>query len=256
MVYDANDSWIKNREINGASKNYSEIIYKIYGRYLTGKSLLEVGPGEGWNLKTAKENGYDVYGIESSSKNCEYIKKMHGINCINKKFNDRDLGEMRFDNILISHVIEHIEDPREFINSLKRKLSSTGTIIILTPNLCSTWSYLYGSKWDPYYVQDHVSFFCRKHIELLLGTDMQLVYTSTYEAESQYLNMLFRFIDETFLNSRYLNDKDDIHNLKSNSSLQKCSLHLLPAINLFGFAFKALSKSNYGTDLLYVAKRK
>lgn len=251
-----NGEWLKAREYNDAAKKYAERIYNIYGRQLTGKTLLEIGPGDGWNIKIAKDRGYEVKCVETSKKNCDYIKIKHNIQCINNKIENSNLDDMQFDNILLSHIIEHIEEPMPFIDCVKRLLNPKGTIIIITPNLCSLWSILYGPKWGSFNVLDHASFFCHKHIKLLLGTDMKLIYSGSYEAEHQYLNMLEAAIFYSMRKKESHNNslKAGYTNLKIKPS-KKLKRFTRPLVNLFGQPFRLLSLTNYGTDLIFVARR-
>lgn len=95
-------------------------------------TLLDIGSGIGIMLETAKSLGYNATGVElSKSLSDESIKR--GYKVINKNVNEISTDE-KFDTISMMDIIEHLENPLEVMQSLKRLLSAKGEVVVYTPN--------------------------------------------------------------------------------------------------------------------------
>jgi SAM-dependent methyltransferase len=67
---------------------------------------------------------------------------------------------------VLTHVIEHVEDPIPFLKSAARVLSPDGEIILSTPNLNCLWAKILGPRWWIYAIEDHFSFFTAEHFSI------------------------------------------------------------------------------------------
>jgi 2-polyprenyl-3-methyl-5-hydroxy-6-metoxy-1,4-benzoquinol methylase len=99
--------------------------------------ILDFGYGAGYLLRTLRKRGFkNLSGCEIDTR-CLASKELDGIDLID--LNESVLTE-KYDVIIISHVIEHIEKNKviEFLKSLKKSLNKHGRLIISTPNAQST----------------------------------------------------------------------------------------------------------------------
>lgn len=125
-------------ELSKIEKLHSaEVKQKV--RYLrsleNGIKFLDVGCGLGMGLAYAQQFGCELYATEYDSESLEFVKsrfsvKTHQGSLLNAKFPDNF-----FDFIHISHVIEHVLDPRAHIKEMKRILKPGGFIAIGTPDI-------------------------------------------------------------------------------------------------------------------------
>ena len=100
--------------------------------------LLEIGAAPGILIRTAKEMGHDVIGIEPDIKNVLGIKKVTGYDvkievgyfpdCIDSLYKP-------FDYIVAMDVLEHVEDYSSFIRSVYSLLRDGGRFIFMSPIL-------------------------------------------------------------------------------------------------------------------------
>ena len=87
----------------------------------TFKSILEVGAASGYNLSLYKS--YEVLGIEPSRRNCINAEKKYQVNMFCGTFDEFCKAENEkkvFDLIFLSHVLEHIVNPYEFIKECEK----------------------------------------------------------------------------------------------------------------------------------------
>ena len=115
-------------------------IYKEKGK------LLDIGCGRGDMLKAFEKNKFSVFGIDLSKESVEmcYPINVQNINLEDENFN---YNEGNFDVIFSKSLIEHLNNPINFMNSCKKLLSENGCLVIMTPS----WIH---HGWGPFYL-DH-----------------------------------------------------------------------------------------------------
>ena len=110
---------------------WSAFIHRVYFHDLPhGAVLLEVGAGLGTNLLSIKERA-DVYAVEPSAAAREECAR-HGLRAF-AKLTDLPAG-LRFDCILIRHVLEHVQDPRAMLQEVQPLLKPSGQLIVALPS--------------------------------------------------------------------------------------------------------------------------
>lgn len=98
--------------------------------------LLDVGCGTGWFLEVAKDQGFKVSGLEIGKQLAEYTSKKLGAPIHTLALTDLPATEV-FDVITMFDVLEHVNDPRTVLKSLREHLNPGGIGVIFTPNLDS-----------------------------------------------------------------------------------------------------------------------
>ena len=108
--------------------------YNVISRHLISGSILELGPAEGVMTQLLAQEFSDISVVEASSKFCDIIKSQHPsvdvINCLFEEFHP----VKTYDNIILGHVIEHVEDPVELLIRVRQWLSPEGIIFGAVPN--------------------------------------------------------------------------------------------------------------------------
>ena len=98
------------------------------------KSILDVGSGSGFFLKRAKERGWIVNGVEPNKIAAKYSEKM-GVPVIPDFFHNINIkNREKYDAISLTQVLEHVNNPIEFLKKCHRLLKSGGIIVIEAPN--------------------------------------------------------------------------------------------------------------------------
>jgi len=133
------------------------------------KRILDVGFGGGSFLKIAQDLGWQSFGVDTdpvtvinASKN-GFAVELGGI----EKFANY---EEFFDCVTISHVIEHVHDPRETLRIAFAILKPGGTLWIETPNSKAIGHDIFGRDWRGLEPPRHLTIFSWSGIEKALHT--------------------------------------------------------------------------------------
>jgi 2-polyprenyl-3-methyl-5-hydroxy-6-metoxy-1,4-benzoquinol methylase len=116
--------------------------------------LLDVGCGDGRFLKHAKEQGFEVWGIDFDKKSVENVKRNLNIDTVfamslEEFYEYAKEKNLKFDVITFFEVLEHQDKPREFLEMVKGLLKEGGYIAGSAPNRESlfveiSWKYFHG----------------------------------------------------------------------------------------------------------------
>lgn len=100
-------------------------------------NLLDVGCGSGFFLKLAKSRGFNVFGIDFNGEAIHYAVEKLGLNnvAVGEIFDiPKFFPDIKFDAVVMFHVLEHLEDPNKVIAYLKTLLAMNGVIVVALPN--------------------------------------------------------------------------------------------------------------------------
>lgn len=138
---------------------------KLLQSYHQPGKLLDIGCGTGDFLVKAKEKGWTVSGIEPNPEARE--------RCVQKnilpKASLSEIQEDGFDVITLWHVLEHLPNLEEQVQSIIEKLKPDGTLIIAVPNFKSYDAHYYKEYWAAYDVPRHLWHFSKTSIKRLFG---------------------------------------------------------------------------------------
>lgn len=111
--------------------------YKYLEKFFIGNSCLELGIAEGTGVDNLLERFGDVTVVDGSKKAIDSIKEKYKntqLNAEHSYFEEMDLGNKKFDTILMAHILEHVDDPSVVIKKACEYLSPRGVMIIDVPN--------------------------------------------------------------------------------------------------------------------------
>jgi SAM-dependent methyltransferase len=115
-----------------------------------GNKLLEIGSGHGDLLVRAASRGWSVTGVEYSAHACKVAeRKLAGRSdsrVICGEITDAP-GEGLYDVCALSDVIEHVRNPRLFLERVHHLLKPGGVVLIATPSLDSWSARLLKNRW-------------------------------------------------------------------------------------------------------------
>ncbi|MGY0652271.1 class I SAM-dependent methyltransferase [Luteimonas sp. A537] len=124
------------REISRAWKNYYRAErweYSHVRNSLTGtEHLLEIGCGRGYFLRSLEGGVKSATGLEFNEDAIR--EKVTSADVLHTSIEDIATKGGRFDIVCAFHVLEHVTDPRFFIEQALACLNDHGTLIFSTPN--------------------------------------------------------------------------------------------------------------------------
>ena len=133
-----------------------------------GARVLDVGCGNGKFLRLARAIGWEVAGADPDPKAVE-ICRIAGLE-VREGGVEAFLHKPKyFDVVTLSHVIEHVYEPKLFLRQCLKLLKPGGQIFIDTPNLKSLGHRRYGRNWRGLEPPRHLVLFDWDSLESLMS---------------------------------------------------------------------------------------
>lgn len=146
--------------INFLDYIYIYIILRLRGLNSL-SNILDFGCGKGFFLYFLKLfKMKNIYGSETSISRARFASEINHINISSEYYSEGKIMDKTFDCITMIHVLEHIENPFEFLKPIiKDVLNINGSLFIEVPNIGSTASRLAGKTWAHFTPHFHVNHF-------------------------------------------------------------------------------------------------
>lgn len=158
--------------------------------FVAGGRLLDIGCGNGRFLRTMRDLGWEVQGVETNTQSAEFCRgtqlAVHNGDLASAKYPSGS-----FDVVTLRHVIEHIPAPQAFMAELARILKPGGCLVVETPNFSSLGWALFGPRWYATGIPYHVVLFSPDNLALLArrhGLVQERVHLET--SQKLFLNSL------------------------------------------------------------------
>ena len=95
--------------------------------------MIEVGSGLGYLLKSFKDEGWDVTGVDPWRATPSFTRDVHGFETIPATLEQAGLPDALADVVILLHVIEHVPDPHATLSEIHRVLKPGGHLVMETP---------------------------------------------------------------------------------------------------------------------------
>lgn len=144
IVYDQN--YDNEQSHSRVFQQHLEQVATIVTKYLGRTNLVEVGCGKGFFLELLLEEGVEVSGFDPTYE---------GVNPrVQRRFFEPGIIDAA-SGLILRHVLEHIENPVDFLFQLKAANQGKGLIYIEVP--CLDWICSHNAWFDIFY--EHVNYF-------------------------------------------------------------------------------------------------
>ncbi len=164
--------------------------YRLVLKYINKGKILDIGCGTGELLKKFKNNGWDAIGIEPDSDAREFAKTKNKIEVFDLNELEK-FGDKKFDVISMWHVLEHVPNPNQRIDIIKKILKPGGIIIIAVPNIESKDFLHYKKFWAGLDVPRHLYHFSSKSISNLIRKyNLKIIEEVPMKFDSLYVSWL------------------------------------------------------------------
>jgi 2-polyprenyl-3-methyl-5-hydroxy-6-metoxy-1,4-benzoquinol methylase len=130
-LYDKNHQYGESK-YNDFNKELSEIIKYDIKR----NAILDVGCAMGDFLYQSKKHYQRVFGAEIASNMAESVSKHLNIKVFTQQF-EQIVTDETFSCIHMSHIIEHIPNPRDWLKKAAQHLDPDGILVVCVPNMHS-----------------------------------------------------------------------------------------------------------------------
>lgn len=120
---------------------------------------LDIGCNIGLLLDIWRELGYHAEGIERSPAGEHAQAAGHVVHALD--IETQELSLPRYDLISMTHVLEHLRQPTAGLMWVRRHLTADGLAVVEVPNWGDRLRALWGRRYRPLELGDHVSFFER-----------------------------------------------------------------------------------------------
>jgi len=117
----------------GKRRNWiSQFLYTK--EHIAGNTILEIGVGAGQSILWFENEGFQVTGIEPDGRNVSMINRVLKRGRVVESSVEEFSSDKVFDVIWMSHVLEHLIEPGDFIKKIKNNLKKNGIFFIEVPN--------------------------------------------------------------------------------------------------------------------------
>lgn len=119
----------------GANSTSIKYSFNIAARYLVGVNLLEMGPAEGVMTELLATTGKQITVVEGSGMFSANLRQRFPLVKVVHSLFEEFQPEEQFDNIILGHVLEHVQNPVDILARAKRWLKPcSGRLFAAVPN--------------------------------------------------------------------------------------------------------------------------
>jgi hypothetical protein len=154
LIYDS--EYQNEQACSDAFRRHLDEVTAVVERYFRGRTLIEVGCGKGFFLDRLHRLGYCITGVDPAYEG-------DSANVLKARF-EPGLG-ISADAVVLRHVLEHVQDPVEFLSTIARANGGRGLVYIEVP--CFDWICLHRAWFDVFY--EHVNYFREGDFSRMFG---------------------------------------------------------------------------------------
>jgi 2-polyprenyl-3-methyl-5-hydroxy-6-metoxy-1,4-benzoquinol methylase len=182
--------------------------------------IVDIGCSIGFLLNLFKENGFKkLIGIEPSKACCLVAKRAFGLSMFNGAISEYE-PKTKFHLIMLSGVLEHIQDLHSTMPQILKLLDNDGTIVVAVPN-ADEFSKKPKAPFDEFSIE-HINFFTTKSLTALME-NIGLIRRKDLSIPSTFYdsNMLVAFFEKApkkavmdYSGKKHIQEYIDVSNAK------------------------------------------
>nr|MBI3612134.1 class I SAM-dependent methyltransferase [Nitrospirota bacterium] len=100
----------------------------------TGRRVLDIGSGEGSLLQGFQQAGWTAYGTEVTESFAKWGVEHFGVNIHAGELDENAHKGARFELVTLSHILEHIHDPWDFLATVRGRMEAGGKVFVKVPD--------------------------------------------------------------------------------------------------------------------------
>lgn len=223
---------------------------RLFGQHCPTGAVLDVGCSSGaflYQLKTRFPGCYEILGTDVSGPPLDYAES-RGVPVRRGNFLEQDFGGGKFDAVTFWAVIEHLLEPKRFIEQACSILKPGGLCFVLAPNMDSLAVRLLGARYRYIYPQ-HLNYFNRTTLTKLVETRFAVI-----ELSSTHFNPIVIWQDSR-------RGGADVGNRERGELLKRTTAYkqrpwLKPVKALYKITEKGLGALNLADNLVAVLRKR
>ncbi len=149
-------------------KLYADSLCRRLVAHAAGPRLLDAGFGRGYLMQVARAYGFEVFGVDGSPALLKRLEPFFGQRLARSWLGDGPLPWGCFDVIVLSHVVEHLPDPRPALARVRQALNADGLVYVAVPDMGSVQFRLLARRWNAIQPLVHYQYFNRASLTRLL----------------------------------------------------------------------------------------
>ena len=159
------EHYLKNEKL---FRRFAEMLIRLIKKHKEKGSLLDIGCSVGFLLEEARNQGFDAEGMELNKKAVDIVASK-GFNVKRCMLNEAGYDSEKFDAVILNHILEHINEPNDFLYSIFKIMKKDGILVIGVPNHDSLVARLLKRNWYGWGMPEHLWHFDRKSLKYLLA---------------------------------------------------------------------------------------
>jgi len=193
---------------------FQNTLKKISHHLDKSRTILEIGSYYGVFGSLIKPLVKKYEGLELSSHAAKYASKNYSLNIKNQTINEYLLDNEKLDIVIMSHVIEHLDDPFDVVKKIENKMTDESLLIFSTYNMDSLIAKILGKHYH-WIMPMHKFYFTKNTLNKLMqenGLQIFDIKTDTHTISLKYFLIkikgifpILRFFIDPLLNKSWSN---------------------------------------------------
>lgn len=223
---------------------------RLFRKHCPRGAVLDVGCSSGaflFQLKKRWSGDYEVLGTDVSGPPLDYAES-RGVPVVRGDFLEQDFGGRTFDAVTFWAVIEHLAEPRQFLDKAHEVLKSGGWCFVLVPNIESLAVRWLGARYR-YVYEQHLNYFSARTLTALCAPKFEVV-----ERRFTHFNPVVIWQD-------WRGGGREVSNVERGELLKRTTAYkqkawMKPAKVLYGLAEKSLGTLGLADNLVIVLRKR
>ena len=189
LYADIQEAAVRNVQSKRKEIRYEDDIIRTFSRLGHGKAILDIGTGDGWLMKQAREAGLDCMGIDVSEKFAELASARSGVDIRVGTLHEMKFEDGQFDFINLDMVLMYVPDPIQLFEEIHRVLKPGGLLRVHEYDPDGLFALMEGrSYWM--YAPTHLAAIPRKSLKMLGRLTHLRLYKTVAGTEASLSNWL------------------------------------------------------------------
>jgi SAM-dependent methyltransferase len=168
---------------------------KMFDRYRTNGNFLEIGCNAGAVLVAARDNGWQVKGVDISSTASGYAREKNGLDVHTGTIETANYPDDYFDVIYSNATLEHIQHPLSTMRECRRVLKPGGVLYVCTVAWDCYTREILGENWLLLHPTHHIHLYTPANINSLCqysGMTLAKVWTTGARVKANAVGSSFQ----------------------------------------------------------------